>query len=99
WTRLAPPPLPDRLRACALGALAGGAPHHSSNAERWAALRLPAPGGLRRPASDGDAVSHRLPHGREAAGLGGGHAGAAAPAPARARPGPGAEHARDDCTV
>ena len=51
-------------------------------------LRLPAAGGVRRPAARGDAVPDRLPDRRAAAGLGRGHAGAAAAGAARpaARP-------------
>ena len=68
---LAPRQLPDRARARPARALARGAADRAPDADRRVVLRLPAAGGLRRPAARGDAVPDRLPDRRAAAGLGG----------------------------
>ena len=76
-------------------ALARGAADRPPDARRRAALRLPAPGGVRRAPARGDAVPDRLSDGRAPAGLGGRNARAPAPGAARPRARPAPPRARD----
>src|SRR4051812_29007636 len=75
--------------------MARGATCDPADAHRGAALRLPAPGSVRRHAPVRDSVPDRLSDGRAASGLGGRHARAPAAVAAGAAAGPPAPRARD----
>src|SRR5439155_3355774 len=92
---LAPRQFADRAWSCPLRPLARGAADRAANADRGQALRLPAAGGLRRPAPLRDLVPDRLPDRRPPPGLGRRDAGAPAPGAARAPAGPAPAPAGD----